>query len=67
MRLGVREGGKILVTDFDMNLGLENIKVELECLFPKDGKCCPEKYLKSCNSILTKVVLRSVSSDILIS
>ena len=59
MKLGTRSGDKILVTDFDMKLDLEDINLELECLFPKNGKCCPRKHLKSCNASLTKVVLRS--------
>jgi hypothetical protein len=58
MKLGTRSDNKILVTDFDMKLALEDINLELECLFPKNGKCCPRKHLKSCNASLTKVVLR---------
>ena len=58
IKLGPRFGDKILVTDFDMKLDLEDINLELECLFPKNGKCCPRKHLKSCNASLTKVVLR---------
>ena len=58
MKLGTRPDNKILVTDFDLKLDLDDIDLELECLFPKKGKCCPRKYLKSCNAILTKVVLR---------
>ena len=60
MKLGTRPGDKILVTDFDMKLDLDNINLELECLFPKNGQCCPGKYLKSCTSSLAKVVLRYV-------
>jgi hypothetical protein len=63
MKLGKRAGDKILVTDFDMKLDLEDINLELECLFPKNGKCCPRKHLKSCNASLTKVVLRFINKD----
>ena len=58
MRLGVREGGKIEITSSDLNVELKDIHAELECLFPRRGKCCPRKYLKSCNTILAKTVLR---------
>ena len=58
MRLGVREGGKIEITSSDLNVELKEIHAELECLFPRRGKCCPRKYLKSCNTILAKTVLR---------
>ena len=58
MKLGTRKD-KIFVTDFDLRLDLDDIDLELECLFPNEnGKCCPRKYLKSCNAILAKVVLR---------
>jgi len=63
MKLGTKSGDKILVTDFDLKLDLEDINLELECLFPKNGKCCPEKYLKSCNATLTKIVLRFINKD----
>eukprot|EP00092_Neocalanus_flemingeri_P092760 GFUD01117809.1.p1 GENE.GFUD01117809.1~~GFUD01117809.1.p1 ORF type:complete len:211 (-),score=40.13 GFUD01117809.1:111-743(-) len=29
----------------------------------RNGACCPEKYLKSCNSVLTKTVLRFINQD----
>lgn len=58
MRLGVREGGKIEIASSDLNVELKDIHAELECLFPRRGKCCPRKYLKSCNTILAKTVLR---------
>ena len=58
MQLGVREGGKIEITSSDLNVELKDIHAELECLFPRRGKCCPRKYLKSCNTILAKTVLR---------
>jgi len=65
MKLGVRDDGenKMEVTDFDLNIKLEDIKAELECLFPKNGRCCPRKFLKSCNEILAKTVLRFVNRD----
>jgi len=63
MNLGVRDGGKMEVKDFDLNIKLEDIKAELECLFPKNGRCCPRKFLKSCNEILAKTVLRFVNRD----
>eukprot|EP00092_Neocalanus_flemingeri_P106478 GFUD01136635.1.p1 GENE.GFUD01136635.1~~GFUD01136635.1.p1 ORF type:complete len:254 (-),score=52.36 GFUD01136635.1:52-813(-) len=63
MKLGTRSGSKILVTDFNLKLDLDDINLELECLFPKNGKCCPRKFLKSCNAFLTKVVLRFINKD----
>jgi len=63
MKLGTRPGDKVLVTDFDMKLDLDDINLELECLFPKNGKCCPGKYLKSCTASLAKVVLRFINKD----
>ena len=58
MDLGVRDAGKLEIKSFFMDLKLEDINAELECLFPRRGKCCPKKYLKSCNTILAKTVLR---------
>ena len=60
MKLGTRSGEKLLITDFDMLLDLDDMQVELECLFPKNGKCCDQKYLRSCNATLAKVVIRYV-------
>ena len=57
------KGTNVEVTDLELNINLAKINLELECLFPKDGKCCPEKYLKSCNAVLAKTVLRLVRSD----
>jgi len=56
-------GDRVQVTDLDLDLKLEDINLELECLFPRNGKCCPRKYLKSCNTILTKTVLRFINKD----
>ena len=58
MVVGVREAGKIEITSSDLNVELKDIHAELECLFPRRGKCCPRKYLKSCNTILAKTVRR---------
>jgi len=64
IRITFGEKGKNLeVTDLELNINLAKIKLELECLFPKDGKCCPEKYLKSCNAVLAKTVLRFINRD----
>jgi len=63
MKLGTRSGEKLLITDFDMLLDLDDMQVELECLFPKNGKCCDQKYLRSCNATLAKVVLRFINKD----
>ena len=60
MDLGARDNGKLEIKKFDLSLELEDIQAELECLFPRNGRCCPKKYLKSCNTILTKTVLRWV-------
>eukprot|EP00092_Neocalanus_flemingeri_P083162 GFUD01104341.1.p2 GENE.GFUD01104341.1~~GFUD01104341.1.p2 ORF type:complete len:134 (-),score=37.96 GFUD01104341.1:141-542(-) len=57
------KGKKIEVTDLQLSLELDDINLELECLFPRNGACCPKKYLKSCNSILTKTVLRFINRD----
>ena len=51
-------GDGVLVQDILINVDLEGINLEMECLFPRNGKCCPKKYLKSCNTILTKTILR---------
>ena len=59
MDLGVYDGDKLEANTFDLNLALDDINVEMECLFPRNGRCCPRKFLKSCNSILAKTVLRS--------
>ena len=56
--LGIRDGDKLEAKTFDLNLALDDINVEMECLFPRNGRCCPRKFLKSCNSILAKTVLR---------
>ena len=63
MSLGAKDNGKLEIKRFDLSLELEDIKAELECLFPRNGKCCPRKYLKSCNTILTKTVLRFINKD----
>ena len=51
-------GDGVIVQDILINVDLEGINLEMECLFPRNGKCCPKKYLKSCNTILTKTILR---------
>jgi len=63
MNLGATSGGKIDIKDMDVNIDLNDMEAELECLFPKNGRCCPRKYLKSCNTILSKTVHRLVNSD----
>merc|ERR1719438_350028 len=63
MGIGPKSDGKLEVTTFDFALELDTLKAELECLFPKNGRCCPRKYLKSCNTILSKTVHRLVNSD----
>ena len=52
------KGNNVHVTDIQLSIELDDIGLELECLFPKNGKCCPRKHLKSCNALLTKAVLR---------
>jgi len=56
-------GNNIEVTDLQLSIELDDIHLELECLFPRNEKCCPKKYLKSCNSILAKTVLRFINKD----
>ena len=51
--------GRLVVPDVQLELSLNNINLELDCLFPRAGRCCPGKYLQSCNTILAKTVLRS--------
>lgn len=53
-------GDKIAVTGLDLRIELDEINLELECLFPKNGACCPKKYLKSCNANLAKTVLKGI-------
>ena len=52
------DGEKVKITDVQLSIELDDIDLELECLFPRNGKCCPDRYLKSCNSVLAKTVLR---------
>ena len=54
----VPQGDGVKVSDVKIGVDLEGIYLEMECLFPRNGKCCPKKYLKSCNTILTKTILR---------
>jgi len=57
--LKVQPNGEVIeVTDIDVDIKMEDFKLELECLFPRNGQCCEEKFLKSCNSILSKTVHR---------
>jgi len=56
-------GDGVIVQDILINVDLEGINLEMECLFPRNGKCCPKKYLKSCNTILTKTILRFINTD----
>jgi len=32
-------------------------------ILSREGRCCPDKYLKSCNTILAKTVLRFINKD----
>ena len=54
----VPEDDGVRVTDVLISVDLDKMTLEMECLFPRNGKCCPRKYLKSCNTILTKTILR---------
>ena len=59
MGLGALDDGNLEAKTFDLKLDLDDINVEMECLFPKsNGRCCPRKFLKSCKPILAKTVLR---------
>jgi len=62
VKLG-EKGDKIDVKDLSLALKLSDIHIEMECLFPKNGRCCPKKYLKSCNSVLAKTVHRFINKD----
>jgi len=57
------DGEKVKITDVQLSIELDDIDLELECLFPRNGKCCPDRYLKSCNSVLAKTVLRFINRD----
>jgi hypothetical protein len=57
------KGDKIDVHDLDLSIKIEDINIEMECLFPRNGQCCPKKYLKSCNSVLSKTVHRFINKD----
>ena len=57
LKLG-RNGNNVKVDDIQLSIELDDIGLEMECLFPKNGNCCPGKYLKSCNPVLAKTVLR---------
>merc|ERR1719427_1154712 len=53
--------GKNVDLTIELKLDLDDIDLELECLFPKEGKCCPRKYLKSCNPGLARIVLKFIN------
>jgi len=57
------KGDKIDVHDLDLSIKIADINIEMECLFPRNGQCCPKKYLKSCNSVLSKTVHRFINKD----
>jgi len=59
----VPEDDGVRVTDVLISVDLDKMTLEMECLFPRNGKCCPRKYLKSCNTILTKTILRFINRD----
>ena len=64
MDLGTRDDGNLEAKTFNLNLDLDDINVEMECLFPKNnGRCCPRKFLRSCKPILAKTVLRFINND----
>jgi len=62
VKLG-EKGSKVDVTDLDLSIKLKDIHLEMECLFPRNDKCCPRKYLKSCNAVLAKTVHRFINRD----
>merc|ERR1712073_113351 len=62
IKLG-ENGDKVDVKDLDLTVELQDVHIEMECLFPRNGKCCPKKYLKSCNSVLSKTVHRFINRD----
>merc|ERR1712106_1252500 len=62
LKLG-SNGNKIKVTELDLSIELDDINLELECLFPRNGACCPKRYLKSCNAVLAKTVLKFINRD----
>jgi len=62
VKLG-EKGTKIDVKDLDLSIKIQDIHIEMECLFPRNGQCCPKKYLKSCNSVLSKTVHRFINKD----
>merc|ERR1719323_1390075 len=60
VKLG-EKGDKVDVTDLDLAIKLQDIHIEMECLFPRNGNCCERKFLKSCNSVLAKTVHRFIN------
>jgi len=56
-------GKFIQVTEMDVKIELEDINIQMECLFPRNGQCCEGKFLKSCNSVLSKTVHRFINKD----
>merc|ERR1711868_105717 len=62
VKLG-EKGDKVDVTDLDLAIKLQDIHIEMECLFPRNGNCCERKFLKSCNSVLAKLFTGSSTRE----
>merc|ERR1712179_313340 len=55
----VQKGDTIEIGDMKIRLRIDDIKVHMECLFPKTGgpACCEkDRQFKSCNPILAKTI-----------
>ena len=44
------QGDGVKVTDVKIEVDLAGIYLEMECLFPRNGKCCPRKSYRSTDS-----------------
>jgi len=62
IKLG-EKGNKVDVKDLDLSIKISDVNIEMECLFPRNDRCCPKKYLKSCNAVLSKTVHRFINRD----
>jgi len=61
----VKVGNKIQIDELKIKLKINNIKVHMECLFPKPGgpACCDrDRKFRSCNPIFAKTIHRTINT-----
>lgn len=61
----LQKGDTIEIGDMKIRLRIDDIKVHMECLFPKTGgpACCEkDRQFKSCNPILAKTIHRTINA-----